>query len=168
MGGVESTADAAVAPPTGRPAAPSGVSPGAVAAGALTGFVAVVLIATARAVLAHAVPRLDDSAWIGVLYLLVLGAAGAAGWVARRRSAAGTTVLVGAAAAGIALVAWIPVRVLIWIARDEQRGLFSGTDPALRVGPLLVNAVVAVLVGTFGAWLAARVTDGTRETDAAG
>ena len=130
---------------------------GAVAAGAVTGFVVVVLVATARAVLVHVAPAFDGSAWLGALYLLVVAAAAAAGWVARRRSAAGTSLLVGAVAAVAAVVAWIPVRVLIWVARDEQRGLLVGADPALRVGPLLVNLVVAAAAGTLGAWVATRV-----------
>lgn len=135
------------------------------AAGALTGFVAVVLVATLRSVLAHAVPRFDDSAWLAVVGLLVVGAAGAAGWVARRRAPAGSSVLVGSVAAGTALVAWLPVRVVIWIVRDERRGLVTGADPALRAGPLLVNLALALLVGTLGAWLAAR-TPGPARTAA--
>ena len=40
-----------------------------------------------------------------------------------------------------AFVLWVPVRVAIWLVRDEDRGLFSGHSPALRPGQILGHLV---------------------------
>jgi len=152
MRGVTTEPTSTVAPP-GLPARPR-ISPGAAASGAIVAFVAVVLVATARSVLAHAFPTFDDSACLAVLYLVVVGAYVAAGWVAVRRSPAVAPVVVGPVATVAAVVAWIPVRVLIWVARDEHRSLLGGHDPALPIGPVVVNLIVAAAAGALGAWWA--------------
>ena len=88
--------------------------------------------------------------------VVVVAAAFLAGWVAGRRAPTGSTLVVGAVAAAGAVAAWVPVRVVIWIARDEHRGLVSGSDPVLRAGPLLANLALAAVVGAVAARLAAR------------
>jgi hypothetical protein len=55
-----------------------------------------------------------------------------------------------------ALVAWIPLRIAIWLVRDEDRGLFGGADPALRPGQLFGAVVIAAGLGLLGAYVAAR------------
>ena len=49
-----------------------------------------------------------------------------------------TACLTNGALAGVgAFVLWIPVRIVIWVVRDENRGLFSGHSPALRPGQIV-------------------------------
>ena len=51
---------------------------------------------------------------------------------------------------------WIPVRIVIWLVRDENRGLFSGHSPALRPGQLFGHLVIAAGLGMLGGFLGAR------------
>jgi hypothetical protein len=62
------------------------------------------------------------------------------------------------------LVCWLPIRVLIWVVRDESRGLFTGSDAALRPGQILGHVVIAVGLGMLGAFLAGRVARHTART----
>ena len=64
--------------------------------------------------------------------------------------------------AGIgALACWIPLRVLIWLVRDEDRGLFGGHDPALRPGQLFGAVAIAAGIGMLGGFLASRRRTGS-------
>ena len=159
MGCVTTESTTVTDPP--RSSQPPGLV-GAVAGGALAGFVAFVLVATVRSVLGHAFPSFDDSAWLAVLALALLGAAVLAGWVTCRRAPRDLPWWAGGAAAVSAIVAWVPVRIVVWVARGEHRGLVGGGDPVLRVGPLVANLLLAAAAGVVGAWLAGR----TRTTTA--
>jgi hypothetical protein len=55
-----------------------------------------------------------------------------------------------------AFALWIPVRIAIWLVRDEHRGLFTGHSPALRPGQILGHLVIAAALGMIGGWLGAR------------
>jgi hypothetical protein len=55
-----------------------------------------------------------------------------------------------------AFVLWIPVRIGIWLVRDEHRGLFTGHAPALRPGQIVGHLVIAAGLGLLGGYLGAR------------
>jgi len=55
-----------------------------------------------------------------------------------------------------AFVLWLPVRIVIWLVRDENRGLFTGHSPALRPGQIFGHLVIAAALGMFGGFLGAR------------
>ena len=60
--------------------------------------------------------------------------------------------------AGIgAFVAWIPLRIAIWLVRDEHRALVGGGDAALRPGQVFGALVIAAGLGLIGGFVAARV-----------
>ena len=48
------------------------------------------------------------------------------------------------------------MRIVIWLVRDENRGLFTGHSPALRPGQIFGHLVIAAALGMFGGWLGAR------------
>ena len=50
----------------------------------------------------------------------------------------------------------VPVRIVIWLLRDEDRGLVRGTDAALRPGQVFGALVVAAGIGLLGGYLASR------------
>ncbi len=56
-----------------------------------------------------------------------------------------------------AFVLWVPVRILIWVVRDEDKGLFSGHTAVLRPGQLFGHIVIASALGMLGGWIGARV-----------
>lgn len=169
--------EAATEAPTGAPPdaegaetppdAPSGggmaIDWRAVAWGAATGLVVLVLTTTLRAVLDRRLDDFDDSGWVYPLFVLVLVAYGVAGWSAARRArvdgAAGTPLTHGALAGLGALVAWLPLRALIWLVRDEDRGLVSGAHAALRPGQVFGHLVIAAGLGMLGGFLAGRRPD---------
>lgn len=129
--------------------------------GAGAGLVLIVVAATLRVLLERSVDNSGESGWVLPLFVLILVAYFLAGWVAQRRAAAGgldDAPLTHGALAGLgAFALWIPVRIVIWIARGEQRGLVRGSDAALRPGQLFGGIVIAAGVGTLGGFLAARV-----------
>lgn len=132
----------------------------AVAWGAGFGLAVLLVVATARAVLDREIDDFDDSGWTIALFVLLLVGYFVAGWVAQRRAAhdgAPDAPFTHGTLAGIgALACWIPLRVLIWVVRDEDRGLFGGTDPALRPGQLFGAVVIAAGIGMLGAFVASR------------
>jgi len=156
------------APPD--PAAPGPGSPGsgtpptvvasAVAAGAVVGLLVIACTATARALLDRVVGDADDQIAALALFVVLLAGYGAAGWTAQRRAeavGAPDAPLTQGSLAGLgAFVAWIPIRVLIWVARGEDRGLVTGNDAALRPGQVFGALVIAAGLGLVGAFLAAR------------
>lgn len=159
--------------PTGSPESPSSVDWVAVISGAAAGLGIVIVAAALHAILDHNVNNLDDSGWVLPLFVLVLLGYGLAGWVAQRsatsHASSGSPLTHGALAGIGVLVLWLPIRVLIWIARDEDRGLFSGKDAALRPGQVFGHLVIAAGLGMLGAYLAARVARrATRTTEASG
>ena len=137
----------------------------AVARGALVGFSVIVPVTVLHAILDHEIRDFDDSGWRAFLYLFILGGFFAAGWVAGRLQS-DTPFMHGALAATGTLLLWIPARVVIWAVREDDRGLFSGKDAALRPGQIFGSLVVAAAIGMLGAWLAARAAERARGTEA--
>ena len=140
---------------------PTGVDWRAIARGALAGLGVVIAVALLSAILDHEITDFDDSGWQYPLFVLVLVAYGLAGWVGQwscvRRGTVGTPLTVGALSGLGVLACWLPIRVLIWVARDESRGLFTGDDPALRPGQIFGHIVIAAGLGMLGAFLASRI-----------
>ena len=136
----------------------------AVLRGAVAGLSIIVPITVVHAVLDHEIRDFDDSGWRSVLYLFILGGFLVAGWVAGRMRA-DTPFMHGALAATGSLILWIPVRVVIWAVREDDRGLFSGKDAALRPGQVFGTLVIAAALGMFGAWLSARLGERARDSE---
>lgn len=126
----------------------------AVVRGAAVGLVLIVPVTIVGALLDRSIDDFDDSAWRAALFVLILAAYFVSGWVAGRIAQAPLSN--GALAAVGAFVMWIPVRVVIWVVRDEHRGLVSGTEPVLKVGQVFGQLVLAAALGMIGAFLASR------------
>ena len=127
----------------------------AVVQGALLGAALILPITVAGALIDRAMDDFDDSAWPVTIFLAVLVAYALAGWWAGRR--AGDAPLTNGAVAGLgAFAVWLPLRVLIWLVRDDSKGLVSGDDAVFTAGGLLGNLVFAAALGMIGALLAAR------------
>jgi hypothetical protein len=138
-----------------------GINWSAVARGAAIGAGVVIVAAALHAVFDHNIDDFDETGWVLPLFVLVLVGYGLAGWTAQRlaaqHAAAGSPLTHGALAGIGVLVIWFPIRVLIWVARDEDRALFSGNDPALRPGQIFGHLVIATALGMLGAFFAARL-----------
>src|SRR4051812_33955477 len=136
----------------------SGPDWAAIARGALAGLGVVAVVALLTAVLDHQITDFDDSGWQYPLFVLVLVAyvlAGGVGqWSGGQRGSAETPLTIGALSGLGVLVCWLPIRIVIWIVRDESRGLITGDDPALRPGQIFRHIVIAVGLGMLGAFLA--------------
>lgn len=149
-------------PPADAPTATRGhiVWP-AVLAGAGLGLVVLIVVATARAVLDRRITDFDESGWTLPLFVVLIAGYFAAGWVAQRRAAAAgvpDAPFTHGTLAGIgAFVAWIPLRIAIWLVRDEHRALVGGGDAALRPGQVFGALVIAAGLGLIGGFVAARV-----------
>ena len=123
--------------------------------------------AWSTAILDHFLDDFDDSGWIYPLFVGVLVGYAVGGFVAGRASPDGA--LTNGTLAGLgAFVLWIPVRILIWLVRDEDKGLFSGHSAVLRPGQIFGHLVIASALGMLGGWLGRarrrtrRRTSGTR------
>ena len=128
----------------------------AVLRGAAVGLAVIVPVTIVRAVVERQVTDLSTSIWIYPLSVLVLVAYAAAGVVAAR--AAHQAPVVHGALAGLGTVlAWIPVRVVIWAVREGGRDLFTGDRAALGVTDLVGALAVGLTVGMLGAVVASRV-----------
>jgi hypothetical protein len=139
----------------------------AVGWGAGAGVAVLIVAATAQAILDHRIDNFDDSGWTYAIFVLILLGYATAGWVATCRAGAGgrDAPLTHGALAGLgAFVVWIPIRIAIWLARDEDRGLFRGSSAALRPGQVFGHLVIAAGIGMLGAWLAARTIRGRSST----
>jgi hypothetical protein len=124
--------------------------------GALVGLAVIVPVTVLRVVLDREVTDFDHSGWIYPLFLLILAGYAAAGWVAG--SARPDAPLTHGALAGLGvIVLWIPIRIVIWAVREDGRGLFTGTDAALRPGQVFGAFVIAAAVAMGAAAVAARV-----------
>jgi hypothetical protein len=136
------------------------------ARGALVGLAIIVPTTIVRVVLDREVDSFDDSGWIYPLFLLILIGYFAAGWVAGR--ARPDSPLTHGTFAGLGvLVAWIPVRIVIWAVREDDRGLFTGRHAALRPGQVFGHLVIAATLGMLGGLMAVRLGR-RRTTDAPG
>jgi hypothetical protein len=129
-----------------------------IARGALVGISIIVPVTVLHAVLDHELNDFDDSGWRSVLYLFILAGFFAAGWVTGRVRW-DTPFMHGTLAAEGSLLLWIPARVVIWAVREDDRGLLSGKDAALRPGQVFGAVLIAAALGMFGAWLGARVAE---------
>jgi hypothetical protein len=127
----------------------------AVLRGALLGLLVLVAASVVEAILDRNIDTFRDSGWIYPLFLAILFGYALGGWQAGRL--APDAALTNGLLAGIgAFALWIPVRIAIWLVRDEHRGLFTGHSPALRPGQILGHLVIAAALGMIGGWLGAR------------
>ena len=126
-----------------------------VARGSLLGLAVIVPTTVLRVVLDRELADFDNSGWIYPLFVMILVGYGLAGWIAG--GADSPAPLMHGTLAGIGvLVLWIPIRIAIWIVREDGRGLFTGRDAALRPGQLFGNLVIASALAMLGALLASR------------
>jgi hypothetical protein len=159
----------AVSEPTTPPApAPTArapvVDPVAVLTGALVGLAILVPVSVLRVILDREINDINHSAWIVVLSIALLVGYVAAGAVGGLR-APNAPLSNGALAALGAVVLWLPIRVVIWLIRDEHRGLFNGSKPALSPGQLFGAAVLAVVLGAFGGFVSTHLVRRARAED---
>jgi hypothetical protein len=153
--------------PTSSPtdAADDSIDWRAVARGSFVGLAIIVPVTVLRVILDREVTDFDESGWIYPLFVLILVGYFAAGWVAGR--AQPTMPLTHGVLAGVGvLVLWIPVRILIWVVREDGRGLFSGEDAALRPGQVFGAFVIAAALAALGAWIGARALTRGERADA--
>jgi len=127
----------------------------AVLRGALVGLTVLVAASVVEAILDHNIDTFRDSGWIYPLFVAILFGYALGGWQAGR-SVPDAGLTNGALAGVGALVLWIPVRIAIWLVRDEHRGLFSGHSPALRPGQLFGHLVIAAALGMLGGFIGSR------------
>ncbi|HEY7106305.1 MAG TPA: hypothetical protein VH986_07880 [Acidimicrobiia bacterium] len=127
----------------------------AVASGALASVVILVVVSVLSAVLDHYLDDFDDSGWIYPLFVGVLVGYAVGGYVTGRASPLAP--LTNGVLAGVgAFVLWVPVRIVIWLVRNEDKGLFTGHSPVLRPGQVFGQLVIAAGLGMLGAWIGAR------------
>jgi hypothetical protein len=144
-------------PATPPPTAGAGGAPidwRVVLKGALVGLAVIVPVTVLRVVLDREITDFDDSGWIYPLFVLILVGYVTAGWVAGRAEPQAPLTHGILAGFGI-IVLWIPIRVVIWLVREDGRGLFTGKDPALAPGALFAAFVLAAGLGAAGAALGA-------------
>lgn len=142
-------------PATGDPATDDRISIRSLTKGALVGLSILVPVSIVIAILRHETADFDNSGWIYPLFLLVLVGYAAAGWVAARLQP-GAPLTHGILGAVGALVLWIPLRIVIWALREDDRKLFSGDDAALAPGQLFGQFVIAAGIGLLVGWLSER------------
>jgi hypothetical protein len=134
----------------------------AVLRGAALGLAVLLVASTVEAILDHNLNNFDDSGWIYPLFVLILVGYALGGWRAGSRAPDGP--LTNGALAGVgAFVLWIPVRIGIWLVRDEHKGLFSGHSPALRPGQLFGHLVIASALGMLGGFIGGRTAARARD-----
>jgi hypothetical protein len=127
----------------------------AVARGALLGLCVLIGASVIEAILDRNVDSFNDSGWIYPLFVAILVGYGLGGWLAGRMVP--DAFLTNGALAGVgAFVLWIPVRIIIWLVRDENRGLFGGHSPALRPGQLFGHLLIAAALGMLGGFIGSR------------
>jgi hypothetical protein len=146
-------------PTTPRPAEPAGERPlvqwHAIMIGALVGLGILVAMSVISALLDHYLDDFDNSGWIYPLFVGVLVGYAVGGFVAGRAAPDGP--LTNGTLAGLgAFVLWVPVRIVIWAVRDEDKGLFAGHSAVLRPGQIFGHLVIASALGMLGGWLGAR------------
>jgi hypothetical protein len=127
----------------------------AVIRGALLGLALIIPITIGGAILDRSMDNFEDSGWRVPLALLIALTFVPAGAYAARL--ARVAPLTNGALAGLGtFVAWLPVRVLIWLTRDDRPGLVSGRDPVFRPGQLFGFLVISTALGMLGGYLASR------------
>jgi uncharacterized membrane protein YhaH (DUF805 family) len=127
----------------------------AVIRGALLGLALITPVTIVDAALDRSIDNFEDSGWRVLLALLILVAFVPAGAYAARL--ARDAPLTNGALAGLGtFVAWVAVRLLVWLVRDDNRGLVSGRDPVLRLGQVFGFLVFSTALGMLGGFLASR------------
>jgi hypothetical protein len=127
----------------------------AVFRGALLGLLVLVAASVVEAILDRNIDTFRDSGWIYPLFVVILFGYALGGWQAGRLVP--DAALTNGVLAGVgAFVLWIPVRIVIWLVRDEHRALFSGHSPALRPGQIVGHLVIAAALGMLGGFLGSR------------
>lgn len=135
----------------------------AVARGALFGLCVLIAASVVEAILDRNVDNFNDTGWIYPLFVAILFGYGLGGWQAGRAAPEGgltNGTLAGLGAFGL----WIPVRIVIWLVRDEHKGLFTGHSPALRPGQLFGQIVIAAGLGMLGGFVGSRAAARARGT----
>lgn len=138
--------------PTPDPSAP--VSAGAVLRGALLGLGIVIPASVAIAVIDALVD--DDGVRRGLNALLVVVlfvAYGIAGWRSSREEPL-APLTHGALGGVLTLGLWLPIRLVIFLVRGEDRDLFGGDDPVFTLGQLFGQTVIAAILGIVGGLVA--------------
>jgi hypothetical protein len=127
----------------------------AVVRGSAVGLAIFVAMSGLRVLVDRNVSDFDQSGWAPLFALALFGGYGVAGFVAGRiaQEAPWSN---GILAAIGAFAAWIPIRVIIWLVRDNGIGLLTGTDPVFTPARILGQVAFAALFGMLGAVLAAR------------
>jgi hypothetical protein len=127
----------------------------AVVRGALLGLALIIPVTILGAVLDRAIDDFEDSGWRVLLaFLIALAFVPAGAYAARLARAAPLT---NGALAGLGtFVVWLPVRLLIWLTRDDDQGLVSGNDPVFRPGQIFGFLVISTALGMLGGYLATR------------
>jgi hypothetical protein len=90
-----------------------------------------------------------------VLVLVVMAGYSVAGTLAGRRAPRAPLANGWAAAVG-AFAVWVPLRILIWALRGDDRALVSGHDAVFSFTGVYAEVLAATVFGMLGAWLAAR------------
>ncbi len=127
----------------------------AVARGALLGLALIIPVTILGAVLDRSIDNFEDSGWRVLLALLIVVAFVPAGGYAARL--ARDAPLTNGALAGLgAFVVWLPVRVLIWLTRDDNKGLVNGRDPVFRPAQVFGLLVLSTALGMLGGYVASR------------
>lgn len=127
--------------------------------GAVAGLLVIAPLSAVRVVLDRNVTNFDESAWVPLFAVGLLAAYVVAGAGAGRRGA-DAPMSNGMVAALGALILWLPIRALIWLARETSRGLFTGHRPVFAPGQLLAQMVLAALFGLVGGLIGARLWRG--------
>ncbi len=127
----------------------------AVIRGALLGLALIIPITIVGALLDRAMDDFQDSGWRVLLALLIALAFVPAGAYAARLARAAP--LTNGALAGLgAFLVWLPLRLLIWVTRNDDQGLVSGHNPVFRPGQLFGFLVISTALGMLGGFLASR------------
>ncbi len=128
----------------------------AIAQGAVIGLGVLVAASLVDALLSHNIDNYDQSGWRYPLFVVVLVGYFIAGFVAGRRAPSGALTN-GAIAGVLAFALWVPVRILIWVARDENKALFTGATPVFKPGQIFGHLVIASALGMLGGTLGSRL-----------
>jgi hypothetical protein len=127
----------------------------AVTRGAAIGLLLFVPISALRVLIDHNVSDFDHSAWAPLFALAIFAVYGISGFAAARiaSDAPYSNGIVGAIGA---FLLWVPIRILIWVVRDSDQHLFTGTTPVFTPARVLGQIVFAAALGAIGGVIAAR------------
>jgi hypothetical protein len=127
----------------------------AVARGALVGLACLIVVTTAAALVDGQVNDFDHSAWAAVFAVTILVVYVVAGTAAARLAEEAPLTNAIVAAVGT-FVLWIPMRILIWAVRGDDRGLVTGDDAILGLGHVFGQLVLAAGLGLAAGWAVGR------------